>query len=85
MTLLDLVEADQAVHPGHAQVEHDQVGVGLRDEREHLLARARFADDLEPAVVFERAFDPGQDQAVIIRDDDFQHDFSLYRSNEGFP
>ena len=37
------------------------------------------------AVVFERAFDPVEDQAVVIRDDDFQHDFSLYRSNEGFP
>ena len=84
MTLLDLVEADEAVHPGHAQVEHDQVGAGLRDERENLLPGARLADDLEPAVVLERASDPGKDQAVIIRDDDFQHVLS-YRSNEDFP
>ena len=166
MALLDLVEADEAVHPGHAQVEHDQVGARLRDERgstfspvldlrmpgmdglicldqikkrhpsvkvvvlsvstdntttftegwrfliwsrqmrpsipgmirqtrpgrgssrttsgSTLLARARLAHHLELAVVLQGTSDPGQDQAVIIRDDDFQHSFSPYRPNEDF-
>ena len=49
--LLDLLQAREPVHAGHAQVEHDQVGVRLRDEREHALAARRLADDLEPAVL----------------------------------
>ena len=56
VALLDLVEADEAVHPGHAEVEHDDVGAGLRlTSGSTWLARARLADDLELAVVLERA------------------------------
>ena len=55
VALLDLVEADEPVHAGHADVEHDDVGLGALDEREHLAAGHRLADDLELAGLLERA------------------------------
>src|SRR4029079_15087250 len=53
-----------------------QVGLLLRDHRQHLRAVAGLADDLEAAVGLERALDPGQDQRVVVRDQDFHRHLS---------
>ena len=62
----DLLEALEPVHVRHPNVEHDQVGARLADEGEHLRAVLRLADDLEPAVVLERAADAVEHEAMIV-------------------
>jgi hypothetical protein len=55
----------------------------LRDERQDAFARARLADDIESAVLFEAAFDAGEDQTMVIRDYDLQHrGISIVRTGE---
>ena len=43
-------------------------GFVLPDERKHLRARLRLADDLEAAVGLERALDPVEDEAMVVGD-----------------
>ena len=68
MARADLVEAGEPVHVRHADVEEDELGVRLPDERQHLGARLRLADDLESAVGFERPLDPVEDEAMVVGD-----------------
>src|SRR4029450_2726 len=70
MSRPQLVEARETVHVRHADVEEDEVGVRLADEWEHLGAGLRLADDLEPAVGFERTLDPVEDEAMVVGDHD---------------
>ena len=70
MTPADLVEARESVHLRHADVEEDEVGARPGNEREHLRARLRLADDLELTVAVERAADPVEDEPMVVRDHD---------------
>ena len=67
---LDLVEAGEAVHVRHADVEEDEVGLLAADEREHLRPGLRLPDDLEVAVRLERPLDPVEDEPVVVGDYD---------------
>jgi hypothetical protein len=64
----DLVEAGESVDVRHADVEHHEVRLGARDEREHLCPVLRLSDDLEAAVLLERAPDGLEHEAVVVRD-----------------
>ena len=58
----------------HADVEEDEVGIRLAHQRKHLRSRLRLADDLEAAVVLERALDPVEDEPVVVGDHDAHGD-----------
>src|SRR6188472_168105 len=66
MPAADLLEALQAIHVRHAHVEHDEIRPGLPDERQDLGAVLGLADDLEPAVVLERAADAVEHEAMVV-------------------
>src|SRR5215510_3878520 len=69
MAALDLVEAGKPVHVRHPHVEQDEIRLLAGDEREHLHARLRLADDLEAAVCLERAADAVEDEPMVVGDD----------------
>ncbi len=70
MAPLDLVQAGEAVHVGHADVEQDEVRLLSADQRKNLCPRLGLPDDLEVVVRLERALDPVQDEPVVVRDHD---------------
>ena len=47
MSLPQQLEAGQPVHPGHAQVEQDEIGLLLRCQRQYLLPARRRRHDFE--------------------------------------
>jgi hypothetical protein len=68
MLLADSVEAGQPVHLGHSQVEEREIGLRLRDEREDLAADPCLGYDLELVVFFERTLDSGENEWMVVCD-----------------
>ena len=58
MALGEQVEADEAIHPGHHQVEQENVGSEPLDERERFVPAAALPDDLEVVYRLQRGSGP---------------------------
>src|SRR5262245_15461779 len=82
MSRAQLVETGETVHVGHSDVQEHEVRVRLSDERQHLRAGLRFADDLEATVGFERTLDPVEDEPVVVGDHD-AHATSVAQGSDG--
>ena len=68
MAAADLVEAGQSVDVRHAHVEHHEVRLGARDERQYLHPVLRLADDLEAAVLLEGPACRVEHEALVVGD-----------------
>jgi hypothetical protein len=66
--LTDSVEAGEPVHLGHAQIEQREIRMRLGDEREDLAADARLGYDLELVVFLERTLDSGENEWMVVCD-----------------
>ncbi len=66
----ELLQADEPVHLRHPDVEQDDVGVGLRDDRQHLGAVDGLADDDDVLVGREVLAQREEDESMIVRDDE---------------
>jgi hypothetical protein len=66
--LADSVEAGQAVHLGHPQVEEREIRLRLRHERENLAAHPCLGYDLELVVFLERTLDSGENEWMVVCD-----------------
>ena len=82
MLLADPVETLQPVHFRHAEVEQCQIRVRLGDEGEDLAADPGLGDDLELVVLLKGTLDSGENERVVVCDQN-AHGQSLVISSVG--
>ena len=73
------LEAPEAVHSRHPEVEQDDVGRRAGDEWQELMAAERLAHDLDIALARERRSDRCQHQMMIVSDQELEPHFNLPR------
>src|SRR5437762_9679983 len=75
------LEAPEAVHSRHPEVEQDDVGRRAGDEWQELMAAERLAHDLDIALARERRSDRCQHQMMIVSDQELEPHFNLPASS----
>src|SRR5262249_22333212 len=79
------LDAGEPVDARHQQVEENQIGLGLMDERKQLAARLGLPDDLELGFILECEADRLEHEGVVVGDDESERPHGFFSFPRGSP